>query len=64
MGRLTLNGATYRLGGTQNLTNGSRERLCVRLVAHLAGNSDNVIQSQVSTVLDILLLLAITGGLL
>jgi hypothetical protein len=49
---------------TQNLKDGTLERLGHGASAHGAGNLNNVIEGDGLVVLDVLLLLAVTGGLL
>jgi hypothetical protein len=63
-GRETLDGAAHGIAGAENLADGAGEILGKGAVANLAGNLNNLIESQVTVMLDVLLLLAITGGLL
>lgn len=61
---LAVDSAADRLGSAEDLLDGTREALGKRLEAHLAGNLDNLVERDVATVLDVLLLLAVTRGLL
>lgn len=66
VGRATVDGATDRLGGSEDLLDaagqGRREGLLG--VAHRAGNVDDLVELDVAAVLDVLLLLAVPDGLL
>lgn len=64
LGRLAINLATDTVGGTENLLDGTRELLGERLVSHGAGDIDDLVEADGLVVLDVLLLLAITGRLL
>lgn len=63
-GRDALNSAAHGGAGAEDLTNSPRKILGQRSVTNLTGNLDNLIKGQVSVVLDVLLLFAVTGGLL
>lgn len=62
-GGLVVNSATDSGAGTEDLQNSSGESLGERTGAHDLGNSDNVVEGDVSVVLNVLLLLAVTVGL-
>lgn len=64
VGRLTINGAANRVGGTEDLLDGARELLGHGAGAHDAGNLNNIIKGDVAVMLDVLILLAVTDGLL
>lgn len=61
---LAVDGAADRLGSAEDLLDGTGKALGERLEAHLAGDLDNLVEGDVATVLDVLLLLAVTRGLL
>ena len=61
VGVLAVDGAADGLGGTKDLLDGTGKALGERLEAHLAGNLDNLVERDVATVLDVLLLLAVSG---
>lgn len=56
--------ATHAGAGSQDLTDGAAELTGKGLAAHLAGNINNLIQGQVTVMLNVLFLLTITRGLL
>ncbi len=60
----TFDGATHRRASSEDLANSSRKILGKRTVTNLAGNLDDLIESKVSVVLNVLLLLTITRWLL
>lgn len=60
---LAVNGATDRLGGTKDLLDGTGQGLSERLVGHLSSDLDNLVQRNVTRVLDVLLLLSVSNGL-
>lgn len=62
--RLSVDSASDRLAGSQDLLDRAAELLCQRLVPHSAGNLDDLIHGDVSVVLTVLLLLAVADGLL
>lgn len=64
VGVLAVDGAADGLGGAEDLLDGAGERLGERLEAHLAGDLDDLLEGDVATVLDVLLLLAVARGLL
>jgi hypothetical protein len=64
LGGLAINLASHAVAGTKNLLDGSLQLLGERLVAHGAGNVDDLIEADRLVVLDVLLLLAITRRLL
>lgn len=64
MGVLAVDGAADGLGSAEDLLDGTGKVLGERLEAHLAGDLDNLVEGDVTTVLDVLLLLAVTRGLL
>ena len=51
-------------GSSEDLLDGTGKVLGEGLEAHLAGDLDNLVEGDVTTVLDVLLLLAVTRGLL
>lgn len=61
---LAINLAADTVGGTQDLLDGSLQLLGERLVAHSAGNLDDLVETDRLVVLDVLLLLAVTRRLL
>src|SRR5687767_2775098 len=63
-GRLAINLATNTVSSAENLLDGTLEILRERLVAHRAGNLDDLIEADGLVVLDVLLLLAVARGLL
>lgn len=63
-GRGSLDGAAHGGAGTEDLAHSPSQILGKRAVTNLTGNLNNLIESQVAVMLDVLLLLAITGGLL
>lgn len=62
--RLAVNLAANTVGSAQNLLDRALELLGEGLVAHRAGNLDDLVKADGLVVLDVLLLLAITGRLL
>jgi hypothetical protein len=64
LGAAAVNTATNRESGTEDLKDGTLELLSQRTVAHGAGDLDDVIERDRLGVLDVLLLLAVTRGLL
>ena len=64
VGVLLVDSAADTSAGTKDLQNGSRESLSERTGAHDLGDTDDVVESNVTRVLDVLLLLAISVGLL
>lgn len=64
LGAATIDLATDRESGTEDLKDGTLELLSKRAVAHLAGDLDDLVQRDGLAVLDVLLLLAVTGRLL
>jgi hypothetical protein len=64
LGRLSVDLAANALSSSQHLPDGTLELLGERLVAHGAGNVNHLIEADGLVVLDVLLLLAITGRLL
>jgi hypothetical protein len=64
LGRLAINLAANTVGGSENLLDGTREVLGERLVSHGAGDLNDLVKGDRLVVLDVLLLLAITGRLL
>ncbi|KAI3477912.1 hypothetical protein L1887_60219 [Cichorium endivia] len=64
VGVLAIDGAADGLGGAEDLLDGAGERLGERLEAHLAGDLYDLLEGDVATVLDVLLLLAVARGLL
>lgn len=64
MGVLAVDGAADGLSSAEDLLDGTGEVLGEGLEAHLAGDLDNLVEGDVTTVLDVLLLLAVMGGLL
>jgi len=63
VGVLAVNSAADTSAGSEDLQNGSREGLSERAGAHDLGDSNDVVERDVSGVLDVLLLLAISVGL-
>ena len=59
----TINGAANTLGSSQNLLDVTGKGLGERLWAHLAGNVDDLVQRDVTRVLDVLLFLPVAWGL-
>lgn len=57
-------GASHGGAGTEDLTDSAGEILGEGAMANLASNLNNLIEGEVTVMLDVLLLLAITGGLL
>lgn len=64
LGRTSINPAADGEGSSENLLHGTLERLGHGLEVHLARNVDDLVERDRLAVLDVLLLLAITGGLL
>ena len=64
MSRLAVNSGTNRLGSTENLLDGTLKRLGKRLGSHLTGNVNDLVQRNRTVVLDVLLLLSVSWGLL
>lgn len=64
LGRHSVDGAAHRVASTQNFLDSTRQVTSQRLVANLAGNINHSLQRQVTVVLNVLLLLAVTGWLL
>lgn len=64
LGALSVNLATDTEGSAQNLLHGTGQSLRERLVPHGAGNLDDLVKRNGLVVLDVLLLLAVAGGLL
>lgn len=64
LGATAINLAADGESSTEDLENGAAELLGERAVAHRASNLDNVIEGDGLGVLDVLLLLAVTGRLL
>lgn len=64
LGRLAINLASNTISSSQNLLDGTAQLLGVRLEAHGAGNLDDLVKGNRLVVLDVLLLLAVAGGLL
>ena len=60
----SVDGAAHGAARTQNLLDGAGQLTRERAGANLAGNIDDGVQGQVSVVLDVLFLLAVTWGLL
>jgi len=63
-GGLALDGAANGVGGSEDLADDTDELLGVRAGTHLAGDLVDLSEGDVAAVLDVLLLLAITWGLL
>lgn len=63
MWRLTINGAANALGSSQDLLDIAGKVLGERFWAHLAGDLDDLVESDVTRVLDVLLLLPVAWGL-
>jgi len=63
MWRLAVDRAPHRLCSPQNFLHGTREGLSERARAHGAGNVKNFIKGDVSSVLDVFLLLPVTRRL-
>jgi hypothetical protein len=61
---LAINLATHTVGSAQNLLDNTLEVLGERLEAHGPGNLDDLVHADRLVVLDVLLLLAVTRGLL
>jgi hypothetical protein len=61
---LAVNSAANRESSTKDFLDGTLKLTSEGLVAHSTGDLNNVIKSDVTRVLDVLLLLAITRGLL
>lgn len=64
LGALSLDLAADREGSTQDLLDGAGQSLGERLVSHGPGNVDDLLKRNRLAVLDVLLLLAVTWGLL
>lgn len=64
LGAAAVNTATDRESGTEDLKDGTTELLGQRTVAHDAGDLDDVVERDRLGVLDVLLLLTVTRGLL
>lgn len=64
LGGLAINLASNTVGSSENLLDTTSEVLGERLVAHGAGNIDDLLERDGLAVLDVLLLLAVTGRLL
>lgn len=64
LGALSIDLATNREGSAQDLLDGTLERLGVGLVPHRPGDLNDLVQGHGLVVLDVLLLLAVTRGLL
>lgn len=64
MSGLAVDSSANRLGSTQNLLDSAGELLGKGLVAHLASNVNNLLQGNVTIVLDVLLFLSVSWGLL
>lgn len=64
LGAPSINLATSAESSSENLENSSLELLSQRLLPHLAGNLDDLIKRNGLGVLDVLLLLAVSGRLL
>ena len=64
LGAAAVNTATNRESSTQDLKDGTLQLLGQTAVAHGAGDLDNVIEGNGLGVLDVLLLLTVTRGLL
>jgi hypothetical protein len=62
-GRFSVNGASNRVAGSQDFLDGSRKLAGHGALTHFLGNVDDLIKGQVSIVLDVLDLLAVTNGL-
>ena len=60
---LTVNGASDGLGGSEDLLTDTGEVLRHGAGTHHAGSTDNIVQSDVTGVLDVLDLLPVTGRL-
>jgi hypothetical protein len=61
---LAINLATNTVGGTEDLLDGALELLGEGLVAHGPGDLDDLVEADGLVVLDVLLLLAVSGVLL
>jgi len=64
VGVALVDGASNRLGCAEDFLDGARELLGHTAFTHGAGDRDDVVQGQVTAVLDVLDLLAVTWGLL
>lgn len=64
MSGLAVDSGTDRLGGTKDLLDGTGQLLGERLGSHGSGNLNDLLQGDVSVVLDVLVLLSVTRGLL
>lgn len=64
VGGAAVDGAADGLGGTKDLLDTTGKVLGHGLVGHLAGNVVDLVEGNVASVLDVLLLLAVTDGLL
>lgn len=64
VGGLAVDSSTNRLSSTENLLDGAGKLLGKGLVSHLTSNVDDLFQRNVAVVLDILLFLAVSWGLL
>jgi len=64
LGVLAIDGASDGEGSSENLLDGTRELAGKGLGAHDAGDLNDIIERDVAVVLDVLLLLAVTGSLL
>lgn len=64
MSGLTVDTGANRLGSTKNLLDGSGQLLGERLGSHGSGNLNDLLQGDVTVVLDVLVLLSVTRGLL
>merc|ERR1712232_1420808 len=62
-GRLSVDTASDGVASTQNLLHRTGEFLCHTAFTHLASDVNNLVQSEVTIVFDVLNLLAITRGL-
>jgi hypothetical protein len=60
---LSVDSASDRLAGPEDLLDGAGQVLGEGLVTHSACNVDDLVEADVPAVLDVLLLLAITRGL-
>ncbi len=63
MGVLAIDGAADRLGSTKDLLDGAGHLAGHGATAHGLGDLDDLLEGDVAGVLDVLLLLAVTGGL-
>ena len=64
MRRLTVNGAANGLGSSENFEHGALELLSKTLGAHRPCDLNDLVEGDVAGVLDVLLLLPVTRGLL